>query len=411
MKRIGVVSLVLLMVLASASLATSIDVNQVVPPKIILKGVKRIAVVDFEGGSLGELVASFMLEYILEPTRGRQRSTSPLFFSKEVQIFGKEVQTLEKGFRTNPYKIVERSRIREVIREQKFSTSDLVSEATAAKLGKILGVDAIVIGKLEVIGSPRKRTKYRSESHMTCTTITANLTATMRIINTSTAAVMRAESASSNFKHEYCGDNTPPPDSKIMSNLAKKVALRLVEFFTPSYKVRKIELVSKRDIRSGVKAAKRGDWDKAYAVFREAADKDESNIEALFNMGVCNEVFGNYDAALSIYQKVDSLFHFEAADEAIERCSRRKAEAARLTDMGMKLRPHEFGKTEMEYYLNCRRGKQVKLLTGAYKDAGVLGQIPCGMKIIKLETQGKFTKVRTADGKEGWVETKYLKEE
>ncbi|MBN1524744.1 MAG: hypothetical protein JW904_09685 [Spirochaetales bacterium] len=46
--------------------------------------------------------------------------------------------------------VIERTRIDEVIKEQSFSLSDIVDASTAARIGKVLSVDAVIIGTILV---------------------------------------------------------------------------------------------------------------------------------------------------------------------------------------------------------------------------------------------------------------------
>lgn len=54
----------------------------------------------------------------------------------------------EELHRTGRYEIVERSRLREIMDELDLQTADLVNPATAAKVGKLAGVDAIMTGSV-----------------------------------------------------------------------------------------------------------------------------------------------------------------------------------------------------------------------------------------------------------------------
>ncbi len=47
--------------------------------------------------------------------------------------------------------VIERSRLEEVLREQNFSLSVLADASTAARIGKLLAVDAVVIGTIRVV--------------------------------------------------------------------------------------------------------------------------------------------------------------------------------------------------------------------------------------------------------------------
>jgi TolB-like protein len=51
--------------------------------------------------------------------------------------------------KTNKFDVVERSRMKDILAEQEFSESGYVSPETAIKLGKLIGADYFVMGKIE----------------------------------------------------------------------------------------------------------------------------------------------------------------------------------------------------------------------------------------------------------------------
>ncbi len=54
------------------------------------------------------------------------------------------------------YSVIERSRLDAILAEQNFSNSDRASPATAARIGEILGVDAIIVGSITQFGTEQK---------------------------------------------------------------------------------------------------------------------------------------------------------------------------------------------------------------------------------------------------------------
>ena len=54
------------------------------------------------------------------------------------------------------YSVIERKQLDKILTEQNFSNSDRANPASAAKLGKILGVDAIVVGSITEFGNETK---------------------------------------------------------------------------------------------------------------------------------------------------------------------------------------------------------------------------------------------------------------
>ncbi|MGB9606367.1 MAG: CsgG/HfaB family protein, partial [Bryobacteraceae bacterium] len=65
---------------------------------------------------------------------------------------------VEKLVQGGVYTVVERKAIEKVLAEQNFSNSDRADATTAAKIGRILGVDAIIIGSITQFGRDDKAT-------------------------------------------------------------------------------------------------------------------------------------------------------------------------------------------------------------------------------------------------------------
>jgi len=83
------------------------------------------------------------------------------------QIFGSN-QDIGKGIADilvdrlvtdGTYRVIERKELDKIIAEQNFSNSDRADASTAAKIARILGVDAIVIGSITQFGNDNSTTK------------------------------------------------------------------------------------------------------------------------------------------------------------------------------------------------------------------------------------------------------------
>ena len=57
------------------------------------------------------------------------------------------------------YSVIERKAMDKILTEQNFSNSDRANPSSAAKLGKLLGVDAIIVGSITQFGNENKDTK------------------------------------------------------------------------------------------------------------------------------------------------------------------------------------------------------------------------------------------------------------
>ncbi len=100
---------------------------------------KRVAVVDFDYATV-------------------QSGVSALFGSN--QDVGKGVADIlvDKLVSAGVYSVIERTQLAKVLAEQNFSNSDRADAGSAAKVGRVLGIDYIIIGSITQFGSDDKKT-------------------------------------------------------------------------------------------------------------------------------------------------------------------------------------------------------------------------------------------------------------
>ena len=100
---------------------------------------KRIAIMDFDYATVHSGVAGI--------------------FGQDVDI-GKGISDLlvTDLVKDGTYSIIERKALDKIMAEQNFSNSDRANPTSAAKLGKLLGVDAILVGSITEFGDETKNT-------------------------------------------------------------------------------------------------------------------------------------------------------------------------------------------------------------------------------------------------------------
>lgn len=98
---------------------------------------KRVAVMDFEYGTVQGGVSAV--------------------FGQNIDI-GKGIADLlvDRLVRDGTYSVIERKALQKLLAEQNFSNSDRADSNSAAKIGKMLGVDAIIIGSITQFGRDDK---------------------------------------------------------------------------------------------------------------------------------------------------------------------------------------------------------------------------------------------------------------
>ncbi len=101
---------------------------------------KRVAILDFDYGTVHSYVSAL--------------------FGADVDV-GKGIADLlvKHLVKDGTYSVIERKMLDKILAEQNFSTSDRANPASAAQIGKILGLDAIIVGTITQFGGETKETK------------------------------------------------------------------------------------------------------------------------------------------------------------------------------------------------------------------------------------------------------------
>jgi curli biogenesis system outer membrane secretion channel CsgG len=86
-------------------------------------------------------------------------SSSSAMFGSNVDIGKGITDLLVTGLvKDGTFSIIERKALDKIMAEQNFSNSDRADPASAARLGKLLGVDAIIVGSITQFGNETKKT-------------------------------------------------------------------------------------------------------------------------------------------------------------------------------------------------------------------------------------------------------------
>lgn len=98
---------------------------------------KRVAVLDFDYGTV--------------------RSVVQAYFGADQDV-GKGISILleQKLVEDGKYRVIDRTALEKILNEQNFSTSDRADASTAAKIGRILGVNALIVGTVTQFGGETK---------------------------------------------------------------------------------------------------------------------------------------------------------------------------------------------------------------------------------------------------------------
>jgi tetratricopeptide (TPR) repeat protein len=397
------------------------------PPEQVLVGVKKIAVLNFKA-SYGFTLAdhsvqsnSFsdhLTQALLDKGRGITDVKAGLFSKKE----GK---TYLSGARTDIYTLIGREELDQILKEQNLGASGLVDETQAASIGKLLGADAIVVGDIVSSSSdePSITSEYNPSSkhsaNVSCLTRTAATTVNMKVISVTTGAILFTKEAKTTAKNQKCGSDISKMETALSlidqclvaasAELANGIAPHFVE---SKFALKDVDAKAFKDRANKARDnAASGKVDEAYVLYAAILSDDPYNDAVMFNMGVLNEIVGNYEDAQGFYQKAFGVRRDDDYSKALDHCKRMNEFNQSLAQIGIVVEKHTFNVTDAEMSgatservkVKGGGGDRIALYTSADQGSPVVVKVPGGMELEVVERAGDWVKVKTFDGKIAFV--------
>src|SRR3954464_4019536 len=137
MKRLLMFALLLAIFVPLEAQTPAPAAGQAASPAVPQGRKKRVAILDFDYGTVHNSIAAL--------------------FGSDVDV-GKGITDLLVKYlvKDGTYSVIERKALDKIMAEQNFSNSDRANPTSAAKLGKLLGVDAIIVGSITQFGNETK---------------------------------------------------------------------------------------------------------------------------------------------------------------------------------------------------------------------------------------------------------------
>ena len=299
------------------------------PAEINVKGIKKIAIVDFNGpGNSGNLAASLL--------------TTELLNSHFFQIF-------------------ERSKIDMILEEHKLAQSGVVDESTARQIGQLLGVDALIFGEVvsfrvepdqtgtekveKKVGTgkyrivTRNKKKVREEIKKTVLVDQhyrirrGTVAVTFRTVNIETGELIASKAKSKSYDSGKLieGRGRLKPKDAILHDLMSDIVKDFARQIAPYSVIEKLALESgKGPIKVGVQYARNGLWDEAINAFKTAVRQQPQNSNAHYNLGIAYQVVGDFDNAEKEFNKAIALKNKNLYFRALSNVKKHRLEREKL---------------------------------------------------------------------------------
>ncbi|WP_299434964.1 CsgG/HfaB family protein [uncultured Aquimarina sp.] len=395
------------------------------PPEKDIGDVQKIAILNFENVSgdeyriVGADIGSKMTDYLSAALLQEYR--------------GKTGNSFMDGGRTDIYAIVEREELEKILDEKQFD-SNLITDSQALELGKKLDVDAIILGNVSYSckdersedSYAEKKTGKRIRTYRLRRTCSAE--ARMKILSVETGEVLgQTNGRGSSFDKTYSTNTRPnvnavmSPD-KIAEFACENMSYTLANYITPYYYTHTFtfENVKHKKLKNRVKDAKKylklKEIDKAYQMYDAIYQVDPYNPQLVYNMGVLNEISGNYSKAKEFYEV---SLNMDSRNEAYTNGLKRVEENIELTkilsDIGIKIEPHKLiVAKDTEKLLTERvkikgsRSKRKTVYLDPFESSKTIGEFPGGLELdlLEISNDGKWVQVKLPDGGKGYLKEK-----
>ncbi len=226
------------------------------------------------------------------------------------------------------YELIDRKRLQAILDERDWQLA-IADTASAAQVGKIADVEAMIYGSVSVssrdvrasrmgfdIGRRKPKTVYYTRRYCM-----ASVNFTMDDIRTSkTLATVTLTREYDSDKDE--GDNGggigkalgfggdgPPPTDQILTRLIYECVGQFVGKISPHTETvtEKMETGKSKIVRTGNKLARAGDYDEALVCYTRAMESHPDDDGAAFNAGLIYEAMGKLEEAAEYYTRAFDL--------------------------------------------------------------------------------------------------------
>ena len=239
------------------------------------------------------------------------------------------------------FTLVDRTAIDKTMNELELSLSGAIDETTAARVGQMVGAEAIYTGnislsectdsyykekrrsctKREILhdkyGNAREGKCIRWRNYtVTCNKRTATFKCSPKLVDVATGRIRYSRNLSGNTWAAGCEDSNPIPGKAELIEKAKDSAKKQFRLdVAPSPVTKSIELMSsnkgitskeaKEKLKKGIAYAGKERMDAACELWEEARGLSPETPSILYNLGVCAESQGDFARALTFYQQAD----------------------------------------------------------------------------------------------------------
>ncbi|MBL0707585.1 MAG: hypothetical protein JJW00_00880 [Sulfurimonas sp.] len=232
------------------------------------------------------------------------------------------------------FTILSRKDLNQIMAEQKLQSSELLDEATATKVGKLIGAQAVING--EIASSSATSSQYKESREkclkytkdgcaqykhytVTCRTTQAQVSANINIVDVETGSIIYGDTINKELNSDSCKNGKTISKGQALNRLTTAIASEFVYKLTPHYVYFKVTLLEnielenvtdkqEKTFETSLAYIKAGRMDKAEKLLRGLLDElDGRSYVVAYVYGVVNEAQGKFEQAKKMYAMADDL--------------------------------------------------------------------------------------------------------
>jgi len=233
----------------------------------------------------------------------------------------------------NFFTVANRASLNKILDEQKLQSSDLSDGSNAAKIGKLIGAEAIIGGSVvsshedgsyieqreKCIAYYKGKCTRTRPYNVTCPTAAASVSASINVIDVETARVIHAKTITKNYTADGCrvSGGRITPGAQALNGLADNVAFSFTKALAPRYvvysvqlmeKVKSVDLTSAQEkvFVNALKYLENRRAKKAEKLLTDLYNETGSKaFEIAYNLGLIKQSLAKYEIALELFMEAD----------------------------------------------------------------------------------------------------------
>lgn len=387
-------------------------------PEKTFYDIHKIGVLEFKcttNQRLNNKMTDLIVADLLDQYRGIIPGKSKSLSDKQ----GKESQTFIRGVKTDFYQVIEREQLQKVLKEQRLSLSGALDENSAAEVGKVLGLDAIIMGNVSYTSTDKKGSSLlglTTTSNSYCLKRTVTVRGTMKMVSVETAQIVGTKNASFTMSENKCDKqiSSLKKPEEYAEILFRSLARAFTDYFAPGYQYVEYEMekVKLKAFRTqgneAMEFIENGDLDRAFPIVYAMFEADSYNPKAAYNLGVLYEMVGAYEDANEYYGIAYELdYSNDKYKAATDRASLGLLLVKYLEDIGRPVQSYSFtgGGNALAERVRVKGSSadRIEVYSLPDKSSEIAAKVPGGLEFKVIGQNGKFIEIQLRGTKTGFI--------